>query len=326
MATYKKRGKRWTATVRVKGRSKSKTFDTKLEGKNWAHEVEAVLRRDGDLVQGMTLGDAFIKYANEISPTKKGERWEVLRLNKLLRDPISLIQLTALETRDFEVWRDNALRTIKPSSFNRELNIVNSVINVARKKWRWIGHNPIADLDRPKDPPHRDRRITDDEVQRICDGLGFNENQSIRTQRQYIAFCFLFALETAIRQGELFKLAWYDVHLDRSFIHLRDTKNGTNRDVALSSRARHLLNLLDSEKHGLVVPYNQRSCGQIFRRTVKLVGIDDLTFHDTRHEAITRLARKIDMLDLARMIGHRDPRSLMIYYNATATEIAARLN
>ena len=56
-----------------------------------------------------------------------------------------------------------------------------------------------------------------------------------------------------------------------------------------------------------------------------LAGLENLTFHDTRHEGLTRLARKLDVLDLARMVGHRDPRSLMIYYNATATEIAGRL-
>lgn len=325
MASFTKRGKRWTAQVRLNGQSKSKTFDTKIEARNWAHEQEAVIRRHGDLVVGKTLGDAFNKYANEVSPTKKGERWEVVRLNKLARDPIALISLVDLQTRDFEQWRDRALETIKPSSFNRELNIVNAVLETARKKWRWIAVNPVNDLDRPKNPPHRDRRISDDEVERICDGLLFNENEPISTQREYIAFAFLFALETAIRQGELFKLRWHDVRLDEAFMRLTDTKNGTNRDVALSSRARHLLTMLDSDRQGLVIPFNQRSCGQIFRGVVKMVGIDDLTFHDTRHEAITRLARKLDMLDLARMIGHRDPRSLMIYYNATATEIAGRL-
>ena len=54
--------------------------------------------------------------------------------------------------------------------------------------------------------------------------------------------------------------------------------------------------------------------------------IEDLTFHDSRHEACTRLARKIDVLDLARMIGHRDLRSLMTYYNPSASEIADRLD
>ena len=97
------------------------------------------------------------------------------------------------------------------------------------------------------------------------------------------------------------------------------------RDVALSSRAVALLEKMHPKKVGRVFQVPQASAGQIFRRTVQLAGISDLTFHDTRHTAITALARKLDMLDLARMVGHRDPRSLMIYYNATAEDIAERL-
>jgi len=63
----------------------------------------------------------------------------------------------------------------------------------------------------------------------------------------------------------------------------------------------------------------------LFRAARDPLPIENLCFHDTRHEAITRLARKLEILDLARTIGHKDLRSLMIYYNATASEIAGRL-
>lgn len=53
--------------------------------------------------------------------------------------------------------------------------------------------------------------------------------------------------------------------------------------------------------------------------------IDDATFHDLRHLAITRLAQKIDVLDLARMTGNRDLKKLMIYFNPTAEDIAKKL-
>ncbi len=52
----------------------------------------------------------------------------------------------------------------------------------------------------------------------------------------------------------------------------------------------------------------------------------DLNFHDSRHEATTRLSRKLNVLALAKMIGHRDVQSLMIYYDETAAELAARLD
>jgi integrase len=53
---------------------------------------------------------------------------------------------------------------------------------------------------------------------------------------------------------------------------------------------------------------------------------EDGTFHDTPHLAITRLAKKLGVLDLARMVGHRDLRQLQVYYNVTAAAMAARLD
>ena len=53
--------------------------------------------------------------------------------------------------------------------------------------------------------------------------------------------------------------------------------------------------------------------------------IKDLHFHDTRHEAVTRLAKKLDVLELARQVGHRDINMLRIYYNQPASERAKKL-
>ena len=64
----------------------------------------------------------------------------------------------------------------------------------------------------------------------------------------------------------------------------------------------------------------------LFRKYRDKAGIDNLHFHDTRHEAVTRLAKKLDVLDLARMIGHRNLKTLMVYYNATAEELAQKLD
>jgi integrase len=63
----------------------------------------------------------------------------------------------------------------------------------------------------------------------------------------------------------------------------------------------------------------------MFRKYRKKSGIEDMTFHDSRHEAITRLAKKLHVLDLARMTGHKDIKKLMIYYNESAEDIAGKL-
>lgn len=123
---------------------------------------------------------------------------------------------------------------------------------------------------------------------------------------------FLFALETAMRQGEIWNLEWKDVFLNKRYARQHETKNGTRRDVPLSTEAIRLLKLLKRNKTAQVFNTNQASSATIFRRGLQLAGIKGLTFHDTRHEALTRLARKLQVLDLARMVAHRDPRSLMV--------------
>ncbi|NPW19253.1 tyrosine-type recombinase/integrase [Pseudomonas aeruginosa] len=111
------------------------------------------------------------------------------------------------------------------------------------------------------------------------------------------------------------------------YVELDKTKNGDARKVPLSSRAVTLFQVLvdAAGKRQNLFTLTSGSADTLFRKVRDRQKIDGLNFHDTRHEATTRLARKLDVLDLARMTGHRDPRSLMVYYNATATEVASRL-
>lgn len=67
------------------------------------------------------------------------------------------------------------------------------------------------------------------------------------------------------------------------------------------------------------------SLDSLFRKYRNKTTIENMTFHDTRHEAITRLAKKLHVLDLARMTGHRDIKKLMLYYNISAEDIAGKL-
>jgi len=98
-----------------------------------------------------------------------------------------------------------------------------------------------------------------------------------------------------MRQGEIWGLTWQDVYLGKCFVRLHDTKNGSKRDVPLSKEAIRLLELLPRKAGNT----NQTSSAVIFGRALELANIKELTFHDTRHEALTRLARKLKVLDLA---------------------------
>ena len=322
MATIRKtKNKTWLVEVRKFGQYRSKTFDTKIRAMAWAVEIEQEITPDA-IIQGKTLEETFKRYQQEVTPYKKGWKFEHDRLNKFCRTKFSSILLSDIRQCDFDLWIASELKRIKASSVNRDLNLLSAVFEQA-KRWQWINNNPIRGIRRPKNPPPRDRRISNDEIDRIL--LALNYDGEIKEQRHEVAVAFLFAIETAMRQGEIWGLDWKNVFLDKRFVKLFDTKNGSNRDVPLSSDAINLLEKLKSQKQGRVFLTNQQSSATIYRRAVKMAGIEGLTFHDTRHEALTRLAQKLDVLDLARMVGHRDPRSLMIYYNPTAEELAAKL-
>lgn len=168
---------------------------------------------------------------------------------------------------------------------------------------------------------------SDDEIERICFALGFDQTETelATTGYQRVAVAFLFAIETAMRAGEICGLVASDI-VGRTAT-LRQTKNRTKRGVPLSRRAAEILRLLpevpDQEP---LFGMTARSLDALFRKAKKRAMIDDCTFHDTRHLAITRLAKKLNVLDLARMVGHEDLRQLQVYYNESAETMASRLD
>ncbi len=337
MATYRKRGSAWRAEVAKNGVRRSATFDLKAQAVEWATRIEAEILAGklGTVKATKTLADAIDRYKTEVTPSKRGSRWETIRLDKFKRDLTfvgELIEQIAAE--HIGGWRDLRLNAVAPSSVNREMNLLSAVFETARREWRWCATNPVREVRRPKNPKARDRRITDAEINVMLEKLGYQRGTTPTNVSMKVAVAFLFALETAMRAGEIVNLQWNRVFLDKKYVRLVDTKNEDSRDVPLSSVALKLLLLLpkekDDEANSSCFGITGASLDALFRKArlnaiEKEPSVADLHFHDSRHEAITRLARKLDVLDLARMIGHRDLKSLMIYYNATATDIASRL-
>jgi integrase len=136
----------------------------------------------------------------------------------------------------------------------------------------------------------------------------------------------LLAIETAMRRGELLALTWENIHLDRRIAFLPDTKNGDSRTVPLSTTAINLLRQLPRSVVGPVFPITANALKLCFRRACIRAGIEDLHFHDLRHEATSRLAEKLtNILELSAVTGHKDLRMLKRYYHPRAEELALKL-
>lgn len=315
-----KRGRAWRARVYVNGVRDSATYPTKAQAVAWAQLREAELA--GERLPDHSLAEAFDRYAEEVSPTHKGERWEVLRLKLLKRDRIAKIRLPSLKPADIADWKQRRLTQVAPGSVRREMTLLRQVFRVARVEWGWLRVDPSADIAKPSPPPSRKRRITADEIDRVTLALGYDGGEP-ENLSQRVALAFLFALETAMRSGEIVGLQWADV--SALSVRLPETKNGDQRDVPLSKRAREILSMLPRDD-GPVFGLNDAQRDSLFRKARDAAELENLTFHDSRAEAIWRLSKKLDVMELARVIGHRDLRSLMIYYATSADELAAKLD
>jgi integrase len=138
------------------------------------------------------------------------------------------------------------------------------------------------------------------------------------------------AMATAMRQGEMVDLMWSDIDLDRRTAVLRETKNGTTRTVPLSSTALEVLRGLaaDARGNGKVFDIQVgRAVTHAFAKACKVAGLDDLHFHDLRHEATSRLFERTDLRDIeiASITGHKTMDMLKRYAHLHAGDLADRL-
>ncbi|MEF8708226.1 MAG: site-specific integrase [Candidatus Accumulibacter propinquus] len=309
----------------------SATFDTRAEASAWSEKREQEIETGKVAVPlCLTFADLVRRYADSVSPTKPGERWEQVRIAALVRDdPLASVLLIDLDAKHTSAWRDRRLRTVAESTVRREWSLLSGACTVAINEWKWLERNPFAGVRRPRSAPHRDRRISADEIERLTWCLGYEREKPPATATSRAGAAFLWAIETAMRAGEICALQWDDLEIERRFARVRRGKTeAAKRDVPLSSEALRIAGQLAGVRAGpLVFQLRAASLDALFRKAKRRAWLADadLHFHDTRHEGITRLAAVLGVLELARAVGHRDLRMLQMYYNESAEDIAKKL-
>jgi len=341
MATIIARGDKWQAKVRRNGYPPvSKTFARRADAEAWARQQEAEMDRgawrDRSSADSTTLYALLERYLKDVVPTKRGAEVEALRIKTLMRDEITRHKLSALSPLVLAEWRDRRLAAgCSGGTVNRELNIVSAVLNWARRELMIAVENPVASIRRPPPSKARERRLEPEEESRLLKALEDQSGEAIRadgkryrqgTRNPWIRPIVELALETAMRRGELLSLTWDNIDFKRRTAYLPETKNGEARTVPLSSRAIAVLTALPRSMDGRVFPITANALKLAFERAVKRAGIEDLHFHDLRHEATSRLAEKLpNVIELAAVTGHKDLRMLKRYYHPRAEDLARKL-
>lgn len=327
MASIKKHEGGYRAQVYVRGRRASKVFRTQREAAAWALGKEGELERSPS--ETHTVRQLIERYIEEVIPGKRGGPHEERQALALIRDYPDLVakKLSEIDTPDMALWRDARLKTVTDGTVLRNLSWLRHALRLAREEWKWMTHNPLKGLRIPKNPSPRTRRVLMTEVRALCRNLGYRPGRAPVTQNQKVALAFMVGLRSAMRAGEILSLGKANLSLTRrvaSVQHKTQHLTGRPRDVPLTRAAIRLLRPVAHLEQCFDI--SSATLDVLFRKARDRLMIEDLHFHDSRAEALTRLARKVDVLTLAKISGHKDLRILQnAYFRETADQIAARL-
>ncbi|WP_275099650.1 site-specific integrase [Sedimenticola hydrogenitrophicus] len=324
MASFTKlKSGKWRAQVRKDGVYTSKTFSTKTAAKTWAQRIEVAIET-GDYqteqVQLPTLGKLLDRYETEFTARKKSNKAERSRLRTLHADELAKQPLERITAPDIAALRDRLAKTRSSGTVRLMIALISHVYTVARKEWALPVANPVMDIRKPPPGRARDRRLSRDETAQLF-RLGR------RHRNPELLIIIRLAIETGMRQGELLGLTWEDVDLAARIIHLKDTKNGSDRGVPLSRRALRILRRLDpGENAGKLFTYTGDGLRASWKKLLKKGNIEGLRFHDLRHEACSQLFEKgLDSMEVAAITGHKTLQMLKRYTHLHAGKLADKL-
>ncbi len=326
MASIRKRGDKWQVQVRRKsGFQKTASFTSRKDADRWARSAEMEADKyDAGLSVGSICDEPLVelleRYRATILPLKRSAYQEGYILNALGRQAFAKLPIARIRPEQIARFRDERLAEVSASTLNRTLVVLSHVFETARTEWGFERlENPVSKIRKPKPNPSRARRLSEEEERHLIAAL-------VTSRNPVILPLTLFALETGMRLSEMLGLRWDHVDFESRMVELVLTKNGRGRHVPLSTRALKLLH--DRREADPVGPFlsTPSAVKQAWRRSVRRAGLEDLHFHDLRHEAISRLfERGLSLPEVALVSGHSDPRMLMRYTHMQSAKLVGKL-
>jgi len=328
MATFTKRNGKWQAKIRKRGqRTLTKSFTLLEDAERWARKTESELERglyleDIEEARATTVKDAAARFTSEhIEKLRHGDREKNRLLALLDRTGWGSLSLTSLKGKEIASYvRKREKEGAKPDTIRLDLALLSRLFKHARQDWGMESlRNPVESVRKPSlRGTARARRLEEGEEEKL-----------LAAAKKDFKPVIIFALETAMRREEISSLTWEDIDLNKRTAHLSRTKNGEARTVPLSTKAIELLKGIDISPRSCHV--FQLTKDQITTRmisTVKRANLENLRFHDIRHEATSRLFEKgtLDMMEIATITGHKTLHMLQRYTHLRAEDLVSKLS
>ena len=316
MAYTRKHRDKWQSIIRVQGHPHiAKSFTSRTDAKRWATETELKIRREDAGIAKIhfpKFDDVARRYIEEVSIHKKCHRDERYTILGLLQEAWSTYPIHRITPNIINRYKDKLSERVSGSTVNRRLDVISSMFTTFRKEWGHPVDNPVRVIRRPKKAAPRDRRFTDEELDKLI--RGNKTSPQLRTIIQI-------ALETGMRMSEILRIDSRLIENNTLKIPVAKTKP---RTIPLTKEAVALIKNAD-----LPFTLSKYALDKQFRRLCNTYGIKDAHFHDLRHQALTNFMKdkNLNVAETMMIAGHSDPRMLLrIYNNLEAGHVANKLN
>jgi integrase len=348
MATIVKRRDRWRAQIRrIDHKPLSKAFATKQEAAAWARDIEHKIDRGQSVDPGrrISFSDVIAAYREHVAVSKGMSRSKAQALDKIekLLGKRRLVELKTTAFVDFCKTRE--LEGAGPATILQDMSYIGTVL---RHGGGLIGAEhatatAITSLDaarrtlrhsgRVAKPEERERRPTDTELSDLINHWAGNPRQSIP-----MIDLVLFAVSTAMRLGEIVNLRWENLEERERTIVIRARKHPTKKasnhqkvplplgTCVVGGQIVDPLAIIRRQptawtRKGRIFPHAAQSVSTAFQRATAALDIEDLHFHDLRHDGASRLFEAGWPIErVALVTGHKDWNMLRRYTQLRAED------
>lgn len=326
----------WRVQVRRKGRYLNETFRRRKDGEEWALDIERRIDRGETPTSRAHIDPTTFEHLIELHLADMNEVGKPARRTKAfsmdrLKAKLGKVKIRDLSRERFiQFGKDRAKDGAGPATLSQDIGYLKTIIahaaavhgisvsiesidlaRIALKRLGLIGKSK-----------ERDRRPTQDEIDRIIEYADANPRQTIPVGR-----IVKFAIATAMREEEICRIEEQDINEVTRIIVIRDRKDPRNKDgnhqkvPLIDATGYDAWAILQEQRQSCrrgkrIYPYNSRSLGAAFRRICKNLGVQGLHFHDLRHEATSRLFEAgLSIEQVALVTGHKDWKMLKRYAN-----------
>jgi|EndMetStandDraft_5_1072996.scaffolds.fasta_scaffold86492_1 integrase len=332
----------WRVQVRRKKRYVAETFRRRKDGEEWALDIERNIDRSGSpkpkaAFRVRTFGDLIDLHVKDMKEVGRPPRRSKAAVLEALKETLGTVKLTQLNReRLIEFGRNRAKQGAGPATLAIDFAFIRTVathaaavhgLEVSAEEVR-LARFAMKHLGLVGRSEERDRRPTQDELNELIEYFESNRRQFIPMGR-----IVRYAVATTMRQEEICRPDWPDIDMKKRLLIIRDRKDprakeGNDQKVPLLNLTGYdaweimLQQRIITRGHGRVFPYNHRSVGKAFARACEELKIEDLHFHDLRHEGTSRLFEAgLTIERVALVTGHKDWRTLRRYTKLKPEEL-----